>query len=79
METLLSIAKKKFKKGDLFLSATGKIKAPLVIGTLLVAENYPETIINENGGVIVYRDEFEDEEGNLTSEFVWAKKIIKEE
>jgi hypothetical protein len=78
MNTLLNIAKKKFKKGDLFLTATGKVKAPLVVGNLIVAENYPEMIVNENGGVIVFREDLEDEEGNTTSEFIWAKKLIKE-
>lgn len=79
MNTLLNEAKKKFKKGDLFLTATGKITAPLVVGNLVVAENYPETIVNENGGVIVYREEYEDEDKNLTSELIWATKITKEE
>ena len=77
METLLSIAKKKFKKGDLFLTATGSIKTPLIVSNLLVAENYPETIVNENGGIIVTTLEFEDENGKLSSNVVWAKKIEK--
>lgn len=70
MNTLLNTAKNKFKKGDLFLSATGNIKAPLVVNNLLVAQNYPSTIVNENGGVIVFTDE-------ITGELVWAKEIVK--
>lgn len=69
MNTLLAEAKKKFKKGDLFLSATKNIKTPLMVNLLLVSENYENTIVNENGGVIVT----EDEDGKL----VWAEKFVK--
>lgn len=77
MNTLLNEAKKKFKNGDLFLSATKAVKSPLRVGTLLVAENYPETIINSEGGVIVFTEESFDEEGNSTSKKVWAEKVTK--
>lgn len=77
MSTLLNEAKKRFKKGDLFLSATGNIKSPLVVSGLLVADNYPETIVNENGGVIATTMEYEDEEGNLSSKLFWATKVTK--
>jgi len=69
MNKLLKEAKEKFKKGDLFLTATGNIKSPMMVSLLIVSENYPNTIVNENGGVIVT----EDEDGKQT----WATKVTK--
>lgn len=69
MDSILKEAEKRFKKGDLFLTATGKVKAPLVVNELLIANNYPNMIVNEDGGVIY----MEDEDGNP----VWAEKVTK--
>ena len=67
---LLSEAKKRFKKGDLFISATGNLKNPLPVNQLIVSENYEDTISNELGGIICTPDE----DGNI----IWAKKLEKE-
>ena len=67
MSKLLSEAKKRFKKGDLFLSATGNLINPIPVGKLLVSEIYEDTISNESGGIICMPDE----NGNI----VWAKKF----
>ncbi len=69
MNTLLAQAKSRFKKGDLFLTATKNIKTPLLVNLLLVSENYPNTIVNENGGVIVTENE--------NGEMIWAEKVNK--
>ncbi len=68
--TLLNEARKRFKKGDLFITATKNIKVPMVVNTLLMSENYPNQVNNENGGVLVYKDED-------TGELVWAEKLEK--
>lgn len=68
MNTLLSEAKKRFKKGDLFITATKSVNSPLKVNELVLAVNYPNQVNNENGGIIVYKDEF-------TNELVWATKV----
>lgn len=65
---LLKEAKAKFKKGNLFISASGNLKSPLLVDELKISEIYPNTIVNESGGVICMPDE---DTGNI----VWAKKI----
>lgn len=67
MNSLLSEAKKRFKKGDLFITATKKVKVPMVITELMVAVNFPNTIVNEAGGVVY----MEDEDGNK----IWAEHV----
>lgn len=66
---LLKEAKGKFKKGDLFISASGVLKSALTVNELKISEIYPDTIVNEAGGVICQPDE-------VTGEIVWAKKVI---
>lgn len=94
MSALLKEARKRFKKGDLFLTATGNIKTPLVIHELKEAENYPNMIMNnsENGGGVIYmQDEREviiedlDENGEvefarieIVVEGKWATNLTRE-
>lgn len=59
---LLKIAKEKYPKGSLFLSATNNLKSPLKVHSLRVAENYNNTVVDIEGGVIF-------------TEGVWAQKI----
>lgn len=66
---LLKEAKKRFERGDLFLSATGNIKAPITISELKVSTVYLDTIINEGGGIICMP--------NDSGTIVWASKIDK--
>ena len=49
---LLKEAKLKFPKGSLFYSATGLIKTPIRVTSLRVSENYKNTIVNAEYGVI---------------------------
>lgn len=50
--TLLKEAKLKFPKGSLFYSATGNLKTPIRVTSLRVSENYKNTIVNAEFGVI---------------------------
>jgi hypothetical protein len=75
MSSLLKEAKEKFKKGDLFLSATGSIKSPMRVNELKVSLIHSNTIFNESGGVIVMEEEFEDENGVVEKKITWAKKV----
>lgn len=65
---LLKEAKSKYSKGDLFISASGILKSPLRVNELKISEIYPDTIVNEAGGVICQPDE-------TTGIMVWAKKL----
>ncbi len=67
---LLKEAKKRFEKGDLFLSATGNIKTPVTINEIKVSMVYADTIVNEGGGVICMPHE-------ETGAIVWAQKVEK--
>lgn len=50
--TLLQQAKKLYPKDTLFFSASGLIKSPLRITGLRVSENYKNTIVNVDGGLV---------------------------
>lgn len=75
MSTVLKEAQKRFKKGDLFISATGNLSTPLVVNELKVSENYPNTISNESGGIIYMEEVFENEHGQPEIVKLWAKKV----
>ena len=59
---LLKLAKEKFPKGSLFISATNNLKSPLKVHSLRMSENYKNTVVDIEGGVI-----FTDNR--------WAKKV----
>lgn len=75
MSKILKKAQKKFKKGDLFISATGNIKSPLVVNELKASALYPNSIFNESGGVIYMEEEIENEDGVVEVVKTWAKKV----
>lgn len=75
MSKILKEAQKKFKKGDLFISATGNIKSPLVVNELKASALYPNSIFNESGGVIYMEEEIENEDGVVEVVKTWAKKV----
>jgi hypothetical protein len=62
MINILKQAKALYPTGTLFYSCSELIKSPLKVVKLKVAENYKDTIINIEGGIVY-------------SEGVWAKKI----
>jgi len=49
---LLKIAKEKYPKGSLFYSATNNIKSPMKVHALKLSENYKNTVVDVEGGVI---------------------------
>jgi hypothetical protein len=65
---LLKEAKAKYKKGDLILSATGRVKAPIKVNEIKLSEISVDTVVNDNGGIICMPDED-------TGEIVWAEKL----
>ncbi len=69
---LLQEAKKRFEKGDLFLTATGNIKSPITISELKVSTVHLDTITNEGGGIICMPHE-------ETGAIVWATLVPKNE
>jgi hypothetical protein len=52
MKDLLQQAKTLYPKGTLFMSASNNLKSPLRITGLRVSENYKNTIINIDGGIV---------------------------
>lgn len=67
---LLKEAKAKYKKNDLFLSATGRVKAPIKVNEIKLSEISVDTIVNDNGGVLCFPDE-------TTGEIIWAEIVGK--
>lgn len=64
---LLNEAKKRFEKGDLFLSATGNIKNPITISEIKVSTVHKDTLVNEGGGIICMPDD--------SGTIIWAQKV----
>lgn len=52
MEDLLKLAKEKYPKNTLFLSATNNLKSPLKVHSLRMGEVIKDSIYNSEGGVI---------------------------
>jgi hypothetical protein len=52
MEQLLKDAEERYPYGTYFLSASGKLKSPLKVTKLKIAENYKNTIVETEGGII---------------------------
>jgi hypothetical protein len=52
MEELLKQARKEYPKGSLFISATNSLKTPFKVHSLKVSENYRNTIVDTEAGVI---------------------------
>lgn len=66
MKDLLKTAEKNYKEGEYFLSATKNVKAPIKVTFLKISENYPNCIVNSEGGVICEK---------IGEEVVWAEKV----
>lgn len=62
MESLLKQAKNMYPNGTLFYSCSGLLQSPIRVIKLKMAENYKDTIVNIDGGIIY-------------SDGVWAKKV----
>lgn len=52
MREILEQARKEYPKGIHFISATNNLKTPLKIHSLRISENYKNTIVDTEAGVI---------------------------
>jgi hypothetical protein len=64
MEKILKQAKEEYQWGSYFYSTTGKIKSPIRVTELKISDNYPNMIVEIEGGVVYDNG-------------VWAKKYKK--
>lgn len=62
MKDIIKQAREEYPKNTLFYSATGNLKAPIKVTSLLISEVYKNTIVNQDGGVIFDNG-------------IWAKKV----
>jgi hypothetical protein len=62
MTHILKQAKTLYPTGTLFYSCSELLKSPLKVVKLKIAENYKDTIVNIEGGIVY-------------SDGVWAKKV----
>ena len=61
MEKILKQAREEYEWGSYFYTTTGAIKSPMKVTDLKISNNYPNSIVDSEGGVVYDNG-------------VWAKK-----
>lgn len=56
MQSILTRAKKEYPTGTIFISASGLLKSPMRVSSVRLSDNYKNTVVNSEGGVIYDND-----------------------